>query len=242
MGWLQFRDPVSAWTHGLWMVLCLPATWLLWQRSRGNWVKQIGLLIFGLGLVLCFGGSFLYHAVPAEGSEPFGALDHIGIYVLIAATCTPIGLVVLRGWWRAGLLVTVWLMAAAGVTLRLVTELPLPVRTGFYLLMGWIGCVTYFELVRRLSHRKVGPIWQGGLLYTIGAVFNLCDWPVLVPGVFEAHDLFHLFVMAGSLCHYHFMLSVLVPHRGPALVAPDLTTPAGQAEAEHAHVRHPLSR
>jgi hemolysin III len=123
-----------------------------------------------------------------------------------------------------------------------VTELPLPVRTSFYLLMGWIGCVTYFELVRHLSHRKVGPIWQGGLLYTVGAVFNLCGWPVFAPGVFDAHDLFHLFVIAGSLCHYHFMLSTLVPHRGPGLVIPDRSTPAGKAEAEHVHGQYPQRR
>jgi hemolysin III len=218
MAWLIGREPVSAWTHGLWLVLSLPGSWCLWRLSRGDRVKQAGLLVFGIGLALCYGGSCLYHAVPPRLSEACNVLDHIGIYTLIAGTATPIALVVLRGWWRAGLLTTIWLLALVGIVVRLSTELPLPVRTGFYLLMGWVGCITYAELVRHLSHAKVRPIWLGGLFYSAGAVINLLHWPVLVPGAFGAHDLFHLFVMAGSLCHYYFMLAVVVPYQRPQAV------------------------
>jgi hemolysin III len=215
MDWLIGREPVSAWTHGLWLVLSLPGSWCLWRLSRGDRVKQVGMLIFGAGLALCYGGSYLYHAVPDRFSEAFNVLDHVGIYALIAGTVTPVALIVLRGWWRAGLLTTTWLMALAGIVVRLSTDLPLAVRTGFYLLMGWVGCVTYAELVRHLSHTKVRPIWLGGLFYSVGAFLNVLHWPALAPGAFTAHDLFHLFVMAGSLCHYYFMLAVLVPYRRP---------------------------
>jgi hemolysin III len=211
MGWLAVREPVSTWTHALWLLLSLPGTWVLWRLCRGDRVKQLGMLVFGLSLALCYAGSSLYHAVPAELADEFNVLDHIGIYVLIAGTVTPIGLVVLRGWWRTGLLCTIWLMALTGIVLRLATELPLALRTSFYLAMGWVGCVTYFELARHLSHRGVRLIWLGGLLYSAGAVINLVGWPELWPPAFEAHELFHLFVMAGSLCHYYFMLTVVVP-------------------------------
>jgi hemolysin III len=117
-----------------------------------------------------------------------------------------------------GLLGSLWTLAAAGCVLRVTTDLTLAQRTGLYLAMGWLGCVSYFELVRHLSHAKVRPIWLGGLFYSVGAVLNFAHWPVLWPGVFEAHELFHLFVMAGSLFHYYFMLKVVVPY--PRVVEP----------------------
>lgn len=213
MDWINFREPVSAWTHFLWMLLALPGTWVLVRLCRGDRVKQFAMLVFGLGLVSCYGGSWLYHAVrlPAAGIHRCNTLDHIGIYCLIAGSATPIALVVLRGWWRRGLLGAIWLMALAGIVLCLTADLPLGPRTAFYLAMGWVGCLTYFELARHLSHAKLRPIWLGGLAYSIGAVINLVGWPVLAPGVFGAHELFHLFVMAGSLFHYYFMLAVVVP-------------------------------
>jgi hemolysin III len=224
---MTIREPVSAWTHGLWLLLSLPGTYVLWRLSRGDRGKQAGMLVFGLGLALCYGGSCLFHSVPARLARPFNLLDHIGIYTLIAGTVTPIALVVLRGWWRLGLLGLIWLLAATGIVLRLSTNLPLSCRTGFYLVMGWIGCVTYFELVRHLSHAKLRPMWVGGLFYSVGALINLAQWPALAPPVFGAHELFHLFVMVGSLWHYYFMLAVLVPYERPALAA----VPAGELSA-----------
>jgi hemolysin III len=236
MAWPEFREPVSAGTHLIWMILSVPMTVYLWHAARGDWGKRIGFLIFGGTAFVCFGGSFLYHSVPASEVDPFAALDHIGIYLFIAGTVTPIALVALRGWWRITLLTGIWMMAAVGVGLRLGEEISLPVATGFYLLMGWIGCLTYFELVRRLSHAAVRPIWLGGLFYTVGAAINALQWPVLAPGLFGAHELFHLFVMAGSACHFQFMHAIIVPYRGapePTLAPfpiPARRTPCPQLE------------
>lgn len=213
MDWNSFREPVSAWTHFVWMVLALPATVWLWHLARGNRLKQVGVAVFGLSMVACYGGSWLYHSVPSDLIPPFATLDHIGIYLLIAGTTTPIALVVLRGRWRVGLLAGIWSLAALGIALRLAWDLPIGVLTVFYLFMGWIGCAMYFELARVLGHAGVRPIWIGGLFYSVGAILNGLDWPVIVPGVFEAHELFHLFVMTGTGWHYYFMLSHVVPAR-----------------------------
>jgi hemolysin III len=211
MGWESFRDPISAWTHLLWMLFALPGTWVLWRLARGNRVKQISLLIFGLGLVLCYGASGVYHTVPARYAAPFGVLDHIGIYVLIAATGTPVCAIVLRGRLRVGLLICIWTLALTGIILALAGDLPQWPRTFFYLALGWLGCVAIRDLLRHFSWARIRPLWMGGLFYTIGAIIFLKDWPALAPGIFGAHELFHVFVMLGSLCHYHFMLFALVP-------------------------------
>jgi hemolysin III len=227
MHWLDFREPASSWTHLFWLLLAVPATFVLFRLSRGDALKRTGVLVFGLGLIFCSAGSFLFHSVPARLARPFNTLDHIGIYLLIAGTVTPIALVVLRGGWRVGLLGGIWAMALSGVVLRLTTPLPIRVMTVFYLVMGWVGGLVYFELQKRLSHRAVSPVWIGGVFYSVGAVCNGLQWPVIVPGVFGPHDVFHLFVIAGSACHYYFMVTVILPYREAPAAAE--VRPASQA-------------
>jgi hemolysin III len=218
MDWLVVREPFSAWSHAIWLLLSLPATVLLWRLGRGDRLKQFGLLVFGLSLSWCFAGSVLYHSVrlPQLQLEWFEMLDFIGVYLLIAGTVTPVALVMLRGRWRWGILATVWLMGASGIGLRL-AGVPLSrfVSTGIYLGMGWAVVLSYFELAETIGHRAIRPGVLGGLLYSLGAVLNHLHWPVLWPGVFSAHELWHLFVIAGSLSHFWLMLRVIVPFERP---------------------------
>jgi hemolysin III len=223
VSWLQFREPVSAWTHCAGLLLAAPAALALWRAGRSDRLKQLGLLAFGLGLAACYAGSTLYHGVRLSGRQLawFATLDSIGIYLLIAGTVTPVALVVLRGRWRWGLLGFTWLLAAAGIGLRL-TSAPMSrlTSTALYLGMGWAIVLAYAELARALSHRAVRPAVLGGLLYSAGAMLNHVGWPRLWPGVFSAHELFHLFVLAGSLCHFWFLFKGVAPFpRRRALVA-----------------------
>jgi hemolysin III len=214
VGWLHFREPVSAWTHCLWLLLALPATALLWRRGGRDWCKRAGFLAFGVGLVACYAGSTLYHGVtlPTLQLDRIERLDFIGVYLLIAGTITPVALVVLRGPWRWGLLSVTWLVAGLGIGLRL-AGVPLTrlASTSIYLGMGWTVFLAYYEMARVLPHRALAPVVLGGILYSVGAVLNHVHWPSLWPGVFSAHELFHLFVMAGSASHFWFMLRVVAP-------------------------------
>ena len=122
MHWLHFRDPTNAWTHLVWMLLAIPGTILLWQRARGDRPKHLSLLVFGLGMIACFGFSALYHALPLPSNqlELFLTLDHVGIYLLIAASATGIAFTLLRGRWRWAILGGVWLAAVAGILGRVI--------------------------------------------------------------------------------------------------------------------------
>ena len=106
----------------------------------------------------------------------------------------------------------VWGIAVAA-TILIVWGLPLSNAglTALYLALGWGAVICYFELARVVSHRALLPIVAGGLSYTVGAVLNLLHWPALSPGIFGSHELFHVFVLAGSLAHYLFILRVVVP-------------------------------
>ena len=114
----------------------------------------------------------------------------------------------MRGRWRWGTLTAVWLttLVASGLLLANV-RLPVPLATCEYLAMGWGALFVYFEVARVVSHRSMRPLVVGGVLYSVGALLNLMHWPVLWPGVFGSHELFHLWVMAGQrralLVHAH---------------------------------------
>jgi hemolysin III len=177
-------------------------------------VKQLGLLVFGASLFLCFGGSMLYHGVrlPAEDIEIFRQLDHIGIYLLIGGTVTPAAAVLLSGWWRVVTLSVAWGMAALGITIQLTWPVAPPwVYTSIYVSMGWGVCLSYFEMARVLPQGGMRPVWLGGILYTMGALMNMAGWPRLFPGIFSSHELWHMICIAGSFCHIWFMVRWVAP-------------------------------
>jgi hemolysin III len=235
---LDLREPVSACSHGAAMMLALPLAWIFWQRcgrcpgtdqglsSRESdrtchyeQGKLVALLIFGLSLIFCYGASALYHSVLFSGDRlnRFRRLDHVGIYVLIAGTYTPGVWALFRRGWRQGTLACVWgfaILCAGRVWFGGI--LPPWVSTIIYLTMGWGVLLCYRELARNLSHRALLPLPLGGAFYSVGALINLMNWPVLKPGVVGAHELFHFLVIAGSACHASFMLRVVVPARQPA--------------------------
>jgi hemolysin III len=242
----DLREPINAWSHGAGMMLAIPVTWFMCKRcrkfradcaeemrllsaSRYERVKLTCLLVFGLTLTSCYGISALFHGVRFSGESlaRLQRLDHIGIFFLIAGTYTPVAWSLMRGHWWWVTLTTIW--TVAGVCAGRVWcggLMPVWVSTAIYLVMGWSAVFCYFELARSYSHRTLAPLPLGGVFYSVGALFNLANWPVFVPGVFAAHELFHFFVIAGSACHIFFMLKVVVPARETQRVAERLGGPS----------------
>lgn len=225
---LYIREPVNAWTHLGAMLAAIPAAAFLLRMAWSDRLKFYAMLVYSCSLILCFAGSGLYHAVPRPYEDSFALLDHIGIYLLIAGTVTPIGLIVLHGRLRIVLVGGIWLMATVGIGTRLFAEPPLSVRTTFYLVMGWIGCALYFQMARRLSHAKVVPMWLGGLFYSVGAAINLLVTfpPEFSRSLFGPHEIFHVFVIAGAATHFYFMVAVLIPYRRLPAYLDDALPPA----------------
>ena len=220
------------------MLLALPVTWFLWKRclaahdgcdmkslpSRARYqrIKAICLVVFGLTLTLCYGTSAAFHGARVSG-EPLTTLerlDHVGIYLLIAGTYTPIAWGLMRGPWLWGTLTAAWTTALVCATrVWCGSMLPMWLSTSTYLIMGWGALFCYNELARTHSHRKLLLLPLGGLFYSVGAAINLLHWPAPVPGVFAAHETFHFFVIAGTTCHVLFMLGVVIPSPEPASLA-----------------------
>jgi hemolysin III len=221
MDWWDVREPVNTWTHLAGIVAAVVGTVMLWRHSRdANTLKRLSLLVFGLSLICCYSTSTVFHAVrvPAERFTWFEKLDRIGILVLISGTYTPLAWTLLRGPWRAGTLGLIWgVTLIASVKLIATGPFPLLLNSFIYLAMGWGAVACYPELRRIMPMRDLRLLIWGGVFYSVGAVMNLVNWPVIWPGVFEGHEMFHLFVLAGSLAHFLVMWEVVVPF--PARVA-----------------------
>ncbi len=159
--------------------------------------------LFSLTIVLMYLASLLYHALPAgKAKRVFKVLDHSSIYLLIAGTYTPFTLGVLRGAWGWTLFGIVWGLAVAGVTLKASGKASNPIlSTAVYLLMGWVVVIAVDPLFSRVP--TAGLLWllAGGLCYTGGVVFFATDSQLRY-----GHAVWHLFVLAGTACHYFAVL------------------------------------
>ncbi len=201
------REPFNTWSHLVGLVLAAVGTGLL-LRSATRPAERTAFAVYGASLVLLYAASTVYHwlPLPRERLRPFRTLDHIAIYFLIAGTYTPVLLVTLHGALGWALLTTVWGIALAGVPFKLFyLDAPVWLSTATYLAMGWVAILALAPLARAVAPGGLAWIAAGGLAYTVGAVVFTRQRPNPFPGRFGHHEIWHLFVLLGSGCHFAFM-------------------------------------
>lgn len=180
------------------VVFCAALCW----RSRADLPRLLSLLVFGLTMIELYTVSAVYHL--GRWRAPVGgrlrALDHANIFLLIAGTYTPLCFNVLAGWARIVILAVVWLLAALGVGMAALTlRAPRWFGTALYVAMGWAVLLALPNFVRALGWPAVLTLLLGGVLYTLGALVYARRWPDPLPRVFGFHEVFHLFVIGGSV-------------------------------------------
>lgn len=196
------REEVAHWlTHGVGIVASLVAIPVLaFAAATGGdaWRLTSGV-IFGVSALLLFSTSVIYHAVRAPRAKArLRLLDHSAIYLLIAGSYTPFTLGVMRGAWGWTLFGLVWALAVTGVALKATNRIRHPhLSTGLYLLMGWLVVIAIKPLLASMAPAGLAWLVAGGLAYTAGVVFFVADarWRY-------GHFVWHLFVMAGTTCHF----------------------------------------
>jgi len=195
-------------THGLGLGLSVAGLSVLvtFAALWGDGWRVIGCAIFGASLVLLYGASTLYHALRASRIKHWlRVLDHAAIFVLIAGTYTPFLLANLRGPWGWSLFGVVWALAVVGIILKLfLTGRFHLFSTLTYLFMGWLILIAFKPLVEALPLGSLAMLLAGGLAYSAGTVFYLWD---RLP---YHHAVWHVFVLAGSVCHFFAVLGVIV--------------------------------
>lgn len=217
---MRVKDPVSGFSHLFGAVLSIAGLVLLivfaTMFGEGAW-DIVSFTIFGTGLLLLYTFSSLYHLlkVGETATRVFRKFDHIMIYILIASSYTPICLGPLRGAWGWSIFGVVWGLAIIGIILSAVwINAPRWLTTILYLAMGWAviiaiyPMITIFKSLGALS--SLAWLLAGGIFYTIGAVIYGLKWPPLKNKYFGFHEIFHIFVMLGSLCHFWFVFHYLL--------------------------------
>ena len=212
----RLREPVNGLTHLAGALLAsVGLIVLLATAVRAGRVDQmVAFGIFGLSLIALYAASALYHLLPLSpaGVARLRQVDHVSIFVLIAGTYTPFCLLALNGAWRAGLLAVVWGLALCGLLLKLLwMDAPRWLSVALYLGMGWVAVFAAPALFRAVPAGGMAWVLAGALVYSAGALVYGLKRPNPIPEVFGFHELWHLFVMAGSACHYWAVLGYIAP-------------------------------
>jgi hemolysin III len=213
------REPVNSITHGIGALLSLVALILLLFKAvyYGSMNHIIALSMFGLSMVLLYTSSYLFHALHVKEKTLLllQKLDHSMIYVLIAGTYTPICLIVLEGSWRWGVFATIWTLALIGIIKKIFwLNSPRWLSTSFYLGLSWLGVIIFPVLLEKLPFAFMAWILIGGFAYTFGAFIYVLRKPNPLPGIFGSHEIWHLFVMSGTFCHFWAIYQFLPAYGG----------------------------
>jgi len=205
------REPFNGISHLLGAVLSIVGLIMLLILAHGRVLPTLAFSIYGASLIVLYTISTLYHSLPITKAqeEIWQRCDYIAIYLLIAGTYTPVCLLCLPDPMRRNMLLAVYGIAVAGISLTLFWKAkPHWIRLVLYAVMGWLAV-----LILPFLHAKfplaVNWMIAGGLVYTGGIVFYATERPRIWPGKVEGHEIWHLFVMGGSICHFIMMLVLL---------------------------------
>lgn len=213
---IQIREPGSAITHFIGLILVWIGALPLMQRSieYGSFITSMSMLVFIVSTTLLYTASTLYHSVVLDLKKTmiFRKIDHTMISVLIAGTYTPVCLTALKGFTGYILLAAIWALAIGGIFLKIFfVSCPKWLSSTIYLIMGWLCVFALKPLYKTLP--LSGFLWLlfGGIAYTLGAViyaFKLKSFNEKHI-YFGSHEIFHVFIMFGTFCHYMLLFTTL---------------------------------
>jgi hemolysin III len=165
--------------------------------------------VYAVSVMALYGVSASYHRIPwsPAARQWMRRLDHSTIFVFIAGTYTPLSVLALHGTWRISILAAVWGAAAVGVVLKMTRlRAASSAGTAVYVALGWVAVVALPQLVRDLSVTGITLLFLGGILYTTGAIVYAVRKPDPNPRAFGYHEIYHSFVIGGSVCHFVVIL------------------------------------
>ncbi|NLG03620.1 MAG: hemolysin III family protein [Clostridia bacterium] len=208
----KIREPGSAITHLIGALLSALAAFPLISRANTvpGFVNVISMSIFIASMFLLYTASTTYHSLSLSAAvvKVFRKIDHMMIFVLIAGSYTPICLIVLKGKTGIIMLSVIWSLALIGILIKAFwITCPKWFSSVIYIGMGWTCVFAFRPLMNLLPSQAMLWLFAGGVLYTVGGVIYALKLQIFNQkhSAFGSHEIFHLFVLAGSLCHFVFM-------------------------------------
>ena len=214
----HIKEPGSAITHfiGMLMAIFAAVPLLIKAAHEPGRIYIISLTIYAASLILLYAASTTYHTfdISPKINTILKKIDHMMISVLIAGSYTPVCLIVLKG--RTGLILLsiVWAIAIAGILIKAFwVYCPKWVSSVLYIGMGWTCVLAFTQILNNMSPAAFGWLLAGGIIYTVGGVIYALKLPLFNNRHknFGSHEIFHLFVMGGSACHFVVMYAFLLP-------------------------------
>lgn len=213
---LSIREPGSAITHFIGMVLALLAGFpLISKASYYSSDCVAAMFVFIFSMILLYAASTIYHSVNLSEKiiKVFRKIDHMMIFVLIAGSYTPVCILVLGGKTGYSLLAAVWSLAIVGIVVKgLWITCPKWFSSLIYIAMGWLCIFVFGPIVNSVPKAAFYWLLAGGIIYTVGGVIYALKLPLFNAkhSAFGSHEIFHLFVMGGSFCHFVFMYQYVI--------------------------------
>ena len=214
----HIKEPGSAITHfiGMLMAIFAAVPLLIKAAHEPGRIYIISLAIYAASLILLYAASTTYHTfdISAKVNTILKKIDHMMISVLIAGSYTPVCLIVLKGRTGIILLSIVWAIAIAGILIKAFwVYCPKWISSVLYIGMGWTCVLAFTQILNNMSPAAFGWLLAGGIIYTVGGVIYALKLPLFnnKHKNFGSHEIFHLFVMGGSACHFIVMYAFLLP-------------------------------
>lgn len=216
----KIKDPVSGFSHLFGFLLSVVGLIFLIiyavKYGEGAW-DVVSFSIFGAGMILLYLFSSLYHLLNLSDrpTKVFRKFDHIMIYILIAASYTPICLGPIRGGWGWSIFGVIWALAIIGTVLTAVwLNAPRWLTTSLYLFMGWVVIIATYPIITTFSNlNALNSLWwllASGIFYTVGAIIYGLKKPKLNNKYFGFHEIFHIFILLGSFCYFWFIFKYIL--------------------------------
>ena len=203
----------NGYTHLAGAVLALAGASVLVTMAamKADAMRIVSFSIYGATLILLYLISTLYHSTRGRAKDVLRKLDHCSIYLLIAGTYTPIGLIIMSRAWAIPVLSVVYAGAAAAILLKLFwVQAPKVLSAILGLALGWVGVVAYSQ-IGKIGVAGIALILIGGLFYTVGAVVYARRRPDPLPAVLGYHELFHICTIAAAACHWAAIAFFVLP-------------------------------
>ena len=214
----HIKEPGSAITHfiGMLMAIFAAVPLLIKAAHEPSRIYIISLAIYAASLILLYAASTTYHTfdISPKVNTILKKIDHMMISVLIAGSYSPVCLIVLGGRTGIILLSIVWAIAIIGILIKAFwVYCPKWVSSVLYIGMGWTCVLAFTQILNNMSPAAFGWLLAGGIIYTVGGVIYALKLPIFnnKHKNFGSHEIFHLFVMGGSACHFVVMYAFLLP-------------------------------
>ncbi|PZX50126.1 PAQR family membrane homeostasis protein TrhA [Algoriphagus chordae] len=210
---LGFDDPIDSWTHLLGALGVAILLFYLFRKDGLGRKHPLPILIYGFASIFLLSMSGTYHLLERETTARYvlRILDHAGIFLLISGTLIAIHVTLFTGFMKWGIVIITSVIAILGITIGSIyfNELPEYMTHTVFLAFGWLGMVSVIGIWKLKKNISFQYLLYGGLAYTIGAVLDWINYPILIPGLFGPHELFHVAVLIGVGFHWVFILHAI---------------------------------